>query len=106
MTTASAGTAVAVASLDSAINVAVPTPGDTSAASAERLRALVSQKRDAEVDARHAAEPWLYAFLLSGGLITAAVVTGAQALLAHVRGESQPEGKWLGWPGYVSSSAR
>ena len=87
MTTASADATAAVASLDSAINIAVPVPDDTTAASAERLRTLVTRKRDAEVNARNAATPWFYAVLLSGGLITAAVVTGAQALLAHVRGE-------------------
>ena len=88
MATASAGSAVAIASLDSAINLALPAPGDTSVASTEQLRSLVSRKRDADVEARRAAEPWFYAFLLCGGLVTAAVVTGAQALLAHLRGHS------------------
>ena len=76
-----------VASLDSAIKAAVPAEGDTSVAGAERLRSLVSRKRDAEADAQRAAQPWFYAFLLSGGLTTAAVVAGARALFAHLRGE-------------------
>lgn len=87
MVAASTGSAVAVASLDSAITAALPAPGDTSGRNDARLRNLVARKRDIEVDAQHAASPWFYAFLLGGSLVLAAVVTGAQALFAHLRGE-------------------
>ena len=88
MMSASSGSAVAVASLDSAIIAAQPAPGDTSGRNDERLRSLVARRRDTEVEARHAANPWFYTFLLGGGLVLAAVVTGALALIAHLRGEA------------------
>ena len=87
MATAFAGSAVAVASLDTAITAATPAPGDTSGRNDEQLRSLVARKRDLEVKAQHAAQPWWYAFLLGGSLVLAAVVTGAKAFLAHLRGE-------------------
>jgi hypothetical protein len=90
MASASAGRAAMVASLDSAITAAQPSSGeaslgDTATATDEHLRELVSRKRDAEVNARHASDKWWYAFLLSSGVLLAAIVTGAQALVTHVR---------------------
>ena len=85
---ASTSGAVTIASLDTAIAAATPSPGDTSGRNEARLRDLVTRKRDAEVDVRQASRPWFYLFLLSGSLVLAAVVTGAQALIAHVRGEA------------------
>jgi hypothetical protein len=87
MATVSARNSLAVALLDSAIAAASPTTEDTSVASNDRLRGFVSRRRDAEIEARRAAEPWFYAFLLSGGVVAAAVVTGALGLLEQVRGE-------------------
>jgi hypothetical protein len=87
MATVSARNSLAVASLDSAIAAASPATEDTSVASNDRLRGFVSRRRDAEVEARRASEPWFYGFLLSGGVVAAAVVTGALGLLEHVRGE-------------------
>jgi Flp pilus assembly protein TadB len=80
-----AGSTVAVASLDSAINAATPSPSDTSGRNDERLRSLVAQKRDIEVKSQQATQFWLYASLLGNVFIFVAVVTGAQALFAHLR---------------------
>lgn len=77
--------AQAIASVDSAIARALPSPTDTSADSGEQLRRLTSRKRDLEIEADRIPERWFYAFALSNGLILAATVTGAQALVSHLR---------------------
>ena len=87
MVAQSTGSAVAVASLDSAIKAALPAPGDSSGRNDVQLRNLVARKRDIQVDAQHAADPWFYSILLGNSSVLAAVVTGAQALFAHLRGE-------------------
>ena len=76
------------ASLDSAIAAAMPMPGDTAESSTVRVRNLVSRKRDLEVEAKTTQKPWFYLLLISSGVVIAAVVIGAQALLAHMRGEA------------------
>jgi hypothetical protein len=76
------------ASLDSAIAAAMPMPGDTAESSTVRVRSLVSRKRDLEVEANTRQKPWFYLLLISSGVVIAAAVIGAQALLAHVRGEA------------------
>lgn len=83
----STGSTAAVASLDSAIAAAQPAAGDTSARNDAPLRDLVARKRDLEVEAQSNSSSWFYAFLLGSGLVLAACVTGAQALIAHLRGE-------------------
>jgi hypothetical protein len=75
-----------VASLDSAIAAAVPsTEADATAASTERLRTLVSQKRDIQVAAQQAVQRWLLWSLSGAALVLAAIVTGSIALVGHLR---------------------
>ena len=88
MQAASVGGAAVVATIDSALTAAQPAPNDTSSANFERLRGLVAQKRDTELATRNAVRPWFYALLLGGGLVLAALVTGAQSLFAHLRGDA------------------
>jgi hypothetical protein len=75
-------------SLDSAITAALPSRGDTAEASVARMRTLVSRKRDLEVEANATRTPWFFVFLASGGFVLAALVTGTQALVGHIRGEA------------------
>lgn len=75
----------AIASVDSAIARALPAVNDASGTADARMRSLVSRKRDLEVEAERASEPWYYAFALSNGLMLAAAVVAAQALVAHLR---------------------
>jgi hypothetical protein len=76
-----------LASLDSLITAAMPRTGDTSEASVTRMAALVSEKRDLEVNLRSAAMPWFVVTLLCSSLVGAALVTGGMALLSHLRGD-------------------
>ena len=81
--------AASIASLDSAIAAAVPsTEADTAEASVERLRTLVSQKRDVQVDAQRAVERWFYCSIGGAGLMLAAIVTGSIAFVDHLRGDA------------------
>jgi hypothetical protein len=76
----------AVAALDSAIAAAVPsTEADATTASTERLRTLVSQKRDVQVAAQLAVQQWLLWSLSGSALVLAAIVTGGVALVGHLR---------------------
>ncbi len=72
----------------SAIAVAIPAPGDTTAASAEQLRTLVSRKRDIQSDGTRAVVGWLKLMIIGDIMIRTAVVAGAMALISHLRGES------------------
>lgn len=77
----------AVVSLDSAIAAAVLfAEADTTADSAERLRRLVSQKRDVQVEAQRAVQHWLLWSLGGSALVVAGTVTGSIALVGHLRG--------------------
>lgn len=71
--------------LDSTIAAATPTPDDTTDAGSARIRTLVAQKRDVQVEANRALQQWLYWSLGSSGLVLAAIVTGGLALISHLR---------------------
>ena len=87
----------AVASLDSAIATAVPlSETDATAASTERLRTLVSRKRDIEVEAQRAFQQWLYWSVCGAALVLAAIVTGSIAFVGHLRRDASPGAGTIG----------
>ena len=77
--------AQAIAAVDSAIVRALPSASDVSAESSERLRGLVSRKRDLQIETERIPERWFYMMALSNGLMFAAFVVGVQALVSHLR---------------------
>jgi hypothetical protein len=82
--------AAAVSALDSTIAAAVPLAEDTTQAGTERLRALVSQKRDIQVASHQAFQTWLYWSLGGQALVLAAIVSGGIAMFSHLRRGSSP----------------
>ena len=78
-----------VAALDSAIRAATPVTEDTSAASFERLRVLVSKKRDIESRVQQQVRSSMF-LLMGGSLLTlAAIVLGGVAFVSNLR-DGQP----------------
>ena len=82
--------AAAVSALDSAIASAVPSVEDTTLAGTERLRTLVSKKRDVQVASHQAFQAWLYWSLGGQALVLAAIVSGGIALFSHLRRGPSP----------------
>jgi hypothetical protein len=80
--------ATAIATLDRAIAAAVPASGDTSEASFARVKQLVSQRRDAAVNVQRSIQGRLYWLVAGSVLVFGAVVTGALALLGHLRDDA------------------